>query len=215
MSSQHPMHKINGLTFDMNRIDWQSPLLSLEKWRIVNATADFHPMHTHDAQWQVLSRNGNTNIPPVDKGWKDTVLINPAETVEVLVKFTDYKGIYLFHCHNLEHEDDGMMLNFKIIDPIGIQLVSSEIPNEFKLYQNYPNPFNPSTKIKFDVSASGKVKLVIYNSNAKEVITLVNENLSPGTYEVNWNAGSLASGAYFAKLIGSKVSQTVKLLLVK
>jgi FtsP/CotA-like multicopper oxidase with cupredoxin domain len=217
MGTSHPMHKINGYTFEMNTINWQTPQHSLEKWRIVNATADFHPMHTHDAQWQVLSRNGNTNLPPVDKGWKDTVLLNPAETVEVLVKFTDYKGVYLFHCHNLEHEDEGMMLNFEIIDPIGIQQIGTQVPEEFKLHQNYPNPFNPSTKIKFDVPAgsSSKVKLVIYNSTGREVTTLVNDNLKPGTYEVNWNAGSLASGAYFAKLIGSKVSQTIKMLLVK
>lgn len=91
------MHKINGLTFDINRIDWETRLDSLEKWRIINQTSDYHPMHTHEAQWQVLSRNNNTNLPPSDKGWKDTVNLSPGETVEVLVKFTDHKGLYLFH----------------------------------------------------------------------------------------------------------------------
>ena len=69
--------------------------------------------------------NGSTLLAPNDKGWKDTVLVNPSETVRVLVKFTDYAGIYLFHCHNLEHEDDGMMLNFKLTDnPIPVELTS-------------------------------------------------------------------------------------------
>ncbi|HJY64122.1 MAG TPA: multicopper oxidase domain-containing protein, partial [Ignavibacteria bacterium] len=108
------VHRINGLYFDMNRIDWETPLNALEEWKIFNQTSDFHPMHAHGVLWQVLARNNNYNLAPNDKGWKDTVLVNGGETVRVLVKFTDYKGIYLFHCHNLEHEDDGMMLNFKV-----------------------------------------------------------------------------------------------------
>jgi FtsP/CotA-like multicopper oxidase with cupredoxin domain len=215
MSGTHPMHKINGLTFDINRIDWETPLNSLEKWRIVNATADFHPMHTHEAQWQVLSRNNNTNLPPSDKGWKDTVMLNPGETVEVLVKFTDYKGIYLFHCHNLEHEDEGMMLNFKVIDPIGIQQISSEVPQKFELQQNYPNPFNPSTKIKFDIQKAGNAELKIFDLRGKEITTLVNSELSTGTYEVDWNAEKYSSGTYFAKLISGSYSKTIKLILTK
>lgn len=218
MGSQHPMHKINNLTFDINRIDWQTPQHSLEKWRIQNLTPDFHPMHTHEAQWQVLTRNGSTNLPPSDKGWKDTVLLNPGETVEVLVKFTDHKGIYLFHCHNLEHEDDGMMLNFEVIDPIGITQISSEVPNSFNLHQNYPNPFNPSTKIKFDVDNSAKnenVKLVIYNISGKEIVTLVNQRFTAGSYEAEWNAGNLASGTYLAKLTRGDLLKSMKLVLAK
>lgn len=119
------MHRINGLTFDMERVDWETPLNSLEEWKIINTTNMIHPMHTHAALFQVYSRNGSTALAPNDKGWKDTVLVNPSETVRVLVKFTDYAGIYLFHCHNLEHEDDGMMLNFKLTDnPLPVELTS-------------------------------------------------------------------------------------------
>lgn len=119
------MHRINGLTFDMDRIDWETPLNSLEEWKIINTTNMIHPMHTHAALFQVYSRNGSTALAPNDKGWKDTVMVNPSETVRVLVKFTDYAGIYLFHCHNLEHEDDGMMLNFRLTDnPLPVELTS-------------------------------------------------------------------------------------------
>ncbi len=217
MTSPPNMHRINGLTFDMHRIDWESPLNSLERWRIVNQTADFHPMHTHEAQWQVLSRNGNTNLPPVDKGWKDTVLLNPGETVEVLIKFTDYKGIYLFHCHNLEHEDDGMMLNFKITDPIGIQQISSEVPQKFALHQNYPNPFNPFTKIRFDISGKSVAQtyLYVYDILGQEVATLVNDQLKPGTYEVDWDGTNYTSGVYFYKLISTDYSETKRMILIK
>src|SRR4030095_7885752 len=87
ISGNMNIHRINGLTFEMNTIVWNTRLLDLEEWRIFNQTSDFHPMHAHGMLWQVYSRNGNTNLPPVDKGWKDTVLVNPGETVRLLVKF--------------------------------------------------------------------------------------------------------------------------------
>jgi len=136
------MHRINGLTYDMNRIDEIIPHGELEEWRFINNTNNYHPMHVHGVLFQVYSRNGNTNLLPNDKGWKDTVLVNPNETVSVLVKFSDYSGQYLLHCHNLEHEDDGMMLNIQIDSPTGVKDEEAS-PETFELYQNYPNPFNP------------------------------------------------------------------------
>ena len=217
MSGSHPMHKINGLTFDINRIDWQSRLHSLEKWRIVNQTADFHPMHTHETQWQVLSRNNNTNLPPSDKGWKDTVNLVPGETIEVLVKFTDYKGLYLFHCHNLEHEDEGMMLNFEIIDPIGIQQIGTEVPRSFELHQNYPNPFNPSTRIKFDIAerVAGDASLVVFDIRGRQVAELFKGSITAGKYEAEWKPNFMPRGTYFAKLTAGSFVKTIKLVLTK
>ncbi len=217
MSGSHPMHKINGFTFDINRIDWTTRLNSLEKWRIRNLTADYHPMHTHEAQWQVLSRNNSTNLPPSDKGWKDTVNLSPGETVEVLVKFTDHKGLYLFHCHNLEHEDDGMMLNFEIIDPIGIEQIGTEVPRSFELHQNYPNPFNPSTKIKFDIAerVADNASLKIFDIRGRQVAELYNGKISAGSYEAEWKPNFMPSGTYFAKLTAGNFTKTIKLILTK
>jgi blue copper oxidase len=220
------MHLINGLTFQMNRIDWETPLNSLEEWKITNASNMLHPMHSHSHQFQIYSRNGNTNLSPEDKGWKDTVLINPFETVRLLIRFTTYKGIFLFHCHNLEHEDDGMMLNFNIIDPIGIKEESNTVPDDFNLYQNYPNPFNPTTKIKFTIPASqGKlnsdsVSLKIYNNSGKEIYTLADQKLSAGTYSFDWNStdnsgNNVSSGVYFCKLSAGNSIKTIKMLLVR
>lgn len=104
---------------------------------------------------------------------------------------------------------------------IGIIPINAEIPKEFSLSQNYPNPFNPTTKIRFQipllrgVSAGRGVLLVVYDMLGREVITLVNENLKPGTYEVNWDAGSLPSGTYFYRLVTEKVTITKKMILVK
>lgn len=209
------MHKINGLSFELNRIDWESPINTLEEWKIFNGTNIMHPMHSHESQFQVYSRNGNTNLPPSDKGWKDTVLVYPLETVRVLVKFTEYKGIYLFHCHNLEHEDDGMMLNFKIVDKIGINEEGTGIPDKFNLYQNYPNPFNPVTNIKFDLPESGKISLKVYDRLGKKAAELINGYRSAGSYEINFDATGLSSGVYFYKLVTGKITATKRMLLIK
>lgn len=211
------MHLINGLTFELSRIDWETPQNSLEEWKIVNASNMLHPMHSHSEQFQVYSRNGSTNLAPEDKGWKDTVLINPFETVRLLVKFTEYRGIFLFHCHNLEHEDDGMMLNFKITKPIGITEISTESPEDYKLYQNYPNPFNPETKIKFEIKKEGNVKLKIFNMLGKEQATLVDMKMNSGIYEITFNAGehNISSGTYFYKLITGEKSLTKRMILTK
>ncbi|MEO8666291.1 MAG: YCF48-related protein [Ignavibacteria bacterium] len=90
--------------------------------------------------------------------------------------------------------------------PVGINLVSNEIPNSIKLFQNYPNPFNPATRIKFDLSTDSdngeqQVKLIVYDVTGKNVEELINEKLLPGSYEVNFIGNSYPSGIYFYKLI--------------
>lgn len=89
--------------------------------------------------------------------------------------------------------------------PISVNNISQLIPDNFKLYQNYPNPFNPVTKIRFDVPANlrgerSNVKLIVYNSIGKEVGRLVDEALQAGSYEADFNASGLSSGAYFYRL---------------
>jgi len=108
---------------------------------------------------------------------------------------------------------------------IGIKSINSEIPKEFSLYQNYPNPFNPTTKIRFAIPSAGAqyiehVQLIIYDILGKELSTLVNEQLNPGTYEVEWpaptgNASNYPSGVYFYKLISNQFTETKKMVLVK
>jgi FtsP/CotA-like multicopper oxidase with cupredoxin domain len=109
---------INGKKMDINRIDEQVKLGSTEIWEITNQSAMMmsmpHSMHLHDVQFQVLSRNGQ--LPPLhERGRKDTVLIMPGETVRIISRFRDYTGVYMYHCHLLEHEDNGMMGQFEVI----------------------------------------------------------------------------------------------------
>lgn len=83
---------------------------------------------------------------------------------------------------------------------IGIIPVSVEIPKAYELFSNYPNPFNPATKIRFSIPRSTYTKLTIFNVTGKAVAVLVNENVSPGKYEVDWDASQSASGVYYYML---------------
>ncbi len=98
---------------------------------------------------------------------------------------------------------------------VGINNISSEVPNTFKLYQNYPNPFNPETNIKYQITTSSYVKLSIYDILGREIETLVNENQKAGTYLVDWNSEGYSSGMYFYKLIADGYSETKKMLMIK
>jgi FtsP/CotA-like multicopper oxidase with cupredoxin domain len=110
------MTKINGLEYSMDRIDWRVPFGEVEKWVFKTNGNAPHPVHIHGASFQVISRTGGRGRTyPWEEGWKDTVLLEDSETVEVLIKFDGYRGKYLMHCHKLEHEDLGMMANFEVI----------------------------------------------------------------------------------------------------
>ena len=104
---------------------------------------------------------------------------------------------------------------------IGIQNISSKIPDNFYLYQNYPNPFNPSTNVKFDLPKDSFTKLIVYGALGRVIKTLVNEKLNSGTYEVTWNTSNhggssiYPSGVYFYQLITDEYVGVKKMLLLK
>jgi photosystem II stability/assembly factor-like uncharacterized protein len=100
--------------------------------------------------------------------------------------------------------------------PLGINKIS-ETAIYFKLIQNYPNPFNPMTKIRFELPAGATriVVLTVYDVSGREVTTLVNEELTPGTYEVDWDASDYSSGVYFYKLVSGNLLDTKKMILIK
>jgi G:T/U-mismatch repair DNA glycosylase len=122
--------------------------------------------------------------------------------------------------------DDAFILKFTAAIT-RINLISNEIPSSYSLSQNYPNPFNPTTKIKFDIpkfSSSegygfsrgvGLVTLTVYDIMGREVQTLVNESLQPGSYEATFDGSSLNSGVYFYKLITKDFVQTRRMVLIK
>jgi FtsP/CotA-like multicopper oxidase with cupredoxin domain len=100
---------INGRTYDPARPLASPRLGQTEIWRFV--TDLHHPIHLHLEQFQVLARDGKT-AGPYDRGWKDTIDLLPAQSAAIIVRFSDYAGRFVFHCHNLEHEDMAMMADF-------------------------------------------------------------------------------------------------------
>lgn len=96
-------------------------------------------------------------------------------------------------------------------------IVEAEIiqPAEFLLEQNYPNPFNPSTTLSFVIGHQSFVSLKVYDVLGNEVAVLVNEERSPGVYEINFDANSLSSGIYLYKLTAEKFSETKRMMLLK
>ncbi len=100
---------------------------------------------------------------------------------------------------------------------VNVDLQSVNLPENFKLYSNYPNPFNPVTTIRFDVgiNSGDKTFLNIYNIAGRNISTLIQDNLSAGTYEVHWNSGDLASGVYFYELVSGSYRKTMKMILLK
>jgi hypothetical protein len=96
-----------------------------------------------------------------------------------------------------------------------VQTTSGILPTEFNLKQNYPNPFNPTTNIKFDVAKLSNVKIVVFDVMGREVQTLVNESMKPGTYETKFDGAKLTSGVYFYKITAGDFSQTKRMLMIK
>jgi bilirubin oxidase len=97
---------INGRTMDLDRVDIRAKLGATEIWDIENIVGMDHPFHLHGFQFQVVDRNG---IPEPFRAWKDTVNVPKHETVRIVVRFTDFPGKWMYHCHILDHEDMGMM----------------------------------------------------------------------------------------------------------
>jgi FtsP/CotA-like multicopper oxidase with cupredoxin domain len=135
---EHMEWVINGETFEMHEVaDWEKVKLNTtEIWQFTNGGQGEgmgmmgqhmqmpHPVHIHGLQFQIINRDA-TNVDQevwnsmaagfLDKGWQDTFLLLPGMKVQVIMRFRDFTGKYIYHCHNLEHEDMGMMRNFQIM----------------------------------------------------------------------------------------------------
>ncbi len=119
-----------------------------------------------------------------------------------------------YHAAFFENTNNGCR-TFRFDSPIGIIPVSNQIPDRFSLSQNYPNPFNPNTVIKFQVTSLSDVKIAVFDILGREVATLVNEQLQPGTYEVDWDGSNFSSGVYYYKLSAGDFVETKKMVLIK
>uniref|UniRef100_UPI002F35CB50 multicopper oxidase domain-containing protein n=1 Tax=Rhodococcus sp. H36-A4 TaxID=3004353 RepID=UPI002F35CB50 len=103
----------------MNRIDFTSIVGTTEVWTVTNVDNWPHNFHVHDAQFQIVDINGTPPPPELD-GWKDTVYTPPGQQLRLVLRFsryTDPTAPYMYHCHMLMHEDQGMMGQFVVVEP--------------------------------------------------------------------------------------------------
>jgi FtsP/CotA-like multicopper oxidase with cupredoxin domain len=114
-----PSWRINGQVFDPDHPIASPEYGDVEIWRFTNrkflrVLGLVHPVHVHLVTFMVLERNGGPPLPH-ETGWKDTVAVEKGEDVSVIARFDGYRGRYLLHCHNLEHEDHSRMARFDVV----------------------------------------------------------------------------------------------------
>ncbi|MBN8693117.1 MAG: multicopper oxidase domain-containing protein [Bacteroidetes bacterium] len=159
----------NDSTFNMMRIDYEIPLNNIEIWKLVNETMVAHPFHIHDVQFFLFDRNGST--PPAEElGRKDVVLVPPGDSVMFITKFEDFADTiipFMYHCHILMHEDDGMMGQF-IVKP-NLTSVNEIALNDLSI-KIYPNPVKDILFLNIEQLSNPKpVEVKVYNSIGKLV----------------------------------------------
>lgn len=181
----------NNQLFDMDRIDYTIPLNNIEIWTLQNLTMVAHPFHLHGMQFFVLDRDG-TAPPAVERGFKDVVLVQPGETVRFITQFTDFPDTtmpYMYHCHILMHEDDGMMGQYVITDKTD---AVTTLPSNGS-YSIYPDPAHHYLIIGNDNNAPANLFVQIFSVSGeliKQIQTASNtqipiEDLVPGFYIIS------------------------------
>jgi FtsP/CotA-like multicopper oxidase with cupredoxin domain len=121
---------INGKVFDANRSDAQIQKGTAEKWILRNKLKKAtwsHPVHIHFEEFRVLSRNGGPP-PQLETGRKDVIIMPPLSEVELFMRFRNFTGKYMIHCHNMNHEDNFMLVRWDIVDNPPPQPISTFIP---------------------------------------------------------------------------------------
>lgn len=181
--------QINGSSYDMDVINYTIPRNNIETWTLVNQTPTAHPFHIHDVQFYLTDINGN--LPPANmQGRKDVVLIMPMQTVTFITKFEtfcDDMTPYMYHCHMLPHEDEGMMGQF---------VVSCQ-PNNLEEYildeiMIYPNPTSGILNIEIENDAI--LNSEIFDAMGKSVLHI--SEITNHTIDVS----GFPKGIYLLKL---------------
>jgi len=192
---------INGVGFNMEVVNYEIPLNNVEIWELRNQTAIAHPFHIHDVQFYILDINGQT--PPLNmRGRKDVVLVPPmGGTVRFITKFDSFANKevpYMYHCHMLSHEDDGMMGQFIVF---GNTTSTTELQKD--PISIYPNPTSNTTTI-YGLNPS---IIELYNTSGQ----LLERRESTNTEE-SFSLEKYASGVYHFNIITTKSKKVYKVV---
>jgi bilirubin oxidase len=185
---------ISGAQYDMQVINDTVLLNTIEVWHISNTSTVAHPFHIHDVPFYIHARNGNT--PPAwEQGLKDVVYLKNGENVDLIMQFSDFANDtlpYMYHCHNLAHEDMGMMAQFLVIDPMaGIPATENTgFPHA------WPNPSASSWTILNDVQAAADYQLTDITGK-----TVMGGKIAAGDASLFIDGTNLPAGIYFLTVI--------------
>jgi bilirubin oxidase len=208
-SSSMGMNALNGdflfnnQTFDMGVVNQTVILGSTEIWTLTNQSPIAHPFHIHDVQFNILDRGG---VAPAanEQGWKDVVLVNPMETVRFIAKFEDFANDtipYMYHCHMLVHEDDGMMGQFIVTDTSTVNTATIITAEQVAIF---PNPTNGMVTI--NINGVDNFKVNVYGIDGKLLMETMNKEVDLTTFP---------QGFYVFKIIANQQVVTKQVVKVE
>lgn len=179
---------INGSSMDMGVVNVTVPLGNTEIWSFTNNTSIGHPFHVHDVEFNILDRNGAA--PDLwETGWKDVVYVPPMGSARVIARFEDFADPdtpYMYHCHMLMHEDEGMMGQFVVVDPNGVA------EHADKALTVWPIPSTEAIHIQLR-SASGPIEATLCDATGR---TALSQKLSLVDTSTRMEVGGTAAGSY-------------------
>ncbi len=198
----------NHNLFNMDRVDYKIPLNNIEIWTLYDSTMVAHPFHLHDTHFYILDRNG-VAPPATEQGRKDVLLIQPNETVRFIAKFDDFADTttpYMYHCHILMHEDDGMMGQFIVGTTFAGVSEEHETKNGVIVY---PNPSNGLLNIILTNTNNGISTLYkVYNANGRETMNGRMDGSALKLNTTNWS-----KGVYSVQVINNEYSKNVNFVV--
>ncbi len=197
---------INGASFDMMTINFDVPLDNIEVWQLTNQSPIAHPFHIHDVQFYILDINGAAP-PPNMQGRKDVVLV-PAGmgTVRFITRFEDFTSYdvpYMYHCHMLPHEDDGMMGQFRVL-PLNAGIADGNA--SVASIKASPNPATSMLDVTLDPQL-GKGTVTITDLTGRVVLSRISASGS-----LRLDVEQLPAGSYLITFHGSGGSATLRFL---
>ena len=200
---------INDVSFDMNVINYTIQLNNVEIWTLENNSAIAHPFHIHDVQFYILDRDGNAP-PASEQGRKDVVLVKPQETVRFITVFEDFADDtvpYMYHCHMLSHEDQGMMGQFNVVSRV--TGVNDHFAENTRL-SVFPNPVQGDF-LTVKASSVGETILsyALYSLTGEKLL----QQKTNLTGELKLNVSNIPEGLYFIK-IQTTTGQDVRKIII-
>lgn len=192
---------------DTTSVTWNTNIPQTVTWNVANTNAS--PVNCQNVNIRLSTDGGNsylytllTNTP---NDGSEIVNLPSVNTTQGRIKVESADNIFF----------DISNYNFTLTNVVSAGSNTTEIPDSYSLNQNYPNPFNPVTNLEFRIPESGFVSLKVFDILGNEVVTLINNNLLPGSYKTEFDGSNFASGIYFYKLESGNFQETKRMILIK